>query len=54
MRTEYTELFLKDLKALKSTPYYIKIRQLCFDEIPQLNAWNQIRHLRKMEGFVEI
>ena len=51
MRTEYTQPFLKDLKALKSTPYYTKIKSLCFDVIPLLPNWTQIQHLKKMEGF---
>ena len=51
MRIEYTELFIKDLKALKSTPYDGKIRSLCFDAIPQLTSWREIRHLKKMEGY---
>lgn len=51
MRTIYTELFLKDLKTLKSTPYYTRIRVLCFDSIPELQSWREINHLKKMEGY---
>ncbi len=51
MRTEYTQHFLKDLKALKSTPFYAKIQYLCFESIPLLPNWTHIEHLKKMEGF---
>jgi mRNA-degrading endonuclease RelE of RelBE toxin-antitoxin system len=46
----YAESFLKDLKALKSTPYYKRIKALCFDELPAATAMQQIKNLKKIEG----
>ena len=52
MQVEYTDQFVKDLKALRSTPYYAKIRKITFDTIPLLDSWIEIPHLKKMEGFI--
>lgn len=37
MNIEYLPSFLKDLKALKSTPVFEQIKGLVFDEIPNLS-----------------
>ena len=47
----YADTFLKDLSALKSTPYYKKIKSICFDELPQCVNVTHIRNLKKMEGY---
>lgn len=44
---KYSETFLKDLNALKSTPYYKKIKSVCFDELPQCTNITYIRNLKK-------
>ncbi len=36
MKNEYKPSFLKDLKALKSTPSFETIKALAFTEIPNL------------------
>ncbi len=46
----YAETFLKDLKLLKSTPYYSKIKKVCFTELPAYSDIKEIRNLKKLEG----
>jgi len=48
---EYAEEFLKDLKKLKSTPYYLPIKALCFDQIPSLKSPTEISSLKKLKGY---
>lgn len=36
MKTEYLPSFIKDLKVLKDTHYYAKIKTLVFGDIPNL------------------
>lgn len=50
MNTEYLPSFLKDLKALKSTPVFESIRTLVFEEIPNLLSFEEIRNLKKLKG----
>ena len=50
---EYGETFIKDLKKLKSTPYYQKIYALCFSEIPAIKSFPEIVGLKKMEGYID-
>jgi mRNA interferase RelE/StbE len=47
----YAEEFVKDLKKLKSTPYYNPIKTLCFDQIPLLRSFAEIPSLNKLKGF---
>jgi mRNA interferase RelE/StbE len=46
--TQYLPSFIKDLKALKSTPYYETIKTLAFEEIPQLLIFEEITNLKKL------
>ena len=46
----YAESFLKDLKSLKSTPYYQKIKKVCFAELPAYSDMKEIKNLKKLEG----
>jgi mRNA interferase RelE/StbE len=49
----YADKFIKDLKNLKSTPYYQCLREFCFEEIPALNTTQEvfaINHIKKLEG----
>jgi len=50
MKVEYLPSFLKDLKALKSTPSYSAIRNLVFQEIPNCSSFEEIRGLKKKIG----
>jgi mRNA-degrading endonuclease RelE of RelBE toxin-antitoxin system len=50
LEVTYSESFLKDLKILKSTPYYQKIKKICFNELPACSAIKEIRNLKKLEG----
>ncbi|KPQ38679.1 MAG: type II toxin-antitoxin system RelE family toxin [Phormidium sp.] len=50
MKTEYKPSFLKDLKALKSTPRFETIKALAFTEIPNLLKLEEIGNLKKLKG----
>ncbi|WP_017306286.1 type II toxin-antitoxin system RelE family toxin [Spirulina subsalsa] len=50
MKTEYKPSFLKDLKALKSTPSFEAIKALAFTEIPNLLKFEEIGNLKKLKG----
>jgi hypothetical protein len=39
MKTEYLPSFIKDLKVLKDSPYYAKIKTLAFDDIPKIGKY---------------
>lgn len=49
MKTEYLPSFIKDLKALKGSPYYAKIKTLAFDDIPQLADIDEVKNLKKLK-----
>ena len=49
MKTEYLPGFIKDLKALKGTSYYVRIKTLAFDDIPQLADINEVKNLKKLK-----
>ncbi len=54
IKTLYEKKFLKDLKNLKSSPYFAKIRDFCFEEVEKcenIEAVLQLPNIRKMEGF---
>ena len=51
MNTEYQPTFLKDMKALKSTPYFEAIKSLVFEEIPNLSTFEEIKNLKKLVGY---
>lgn len=48
MNTQYLSSFIKDLKALKSTPYYETIKVLAFEEIPQISNFEEISNPKAM------
>lgn len=50
MNTEYLPGFVKDLKALKSTPSYGAITKLVFEEIPQRSSIEEISNLEKLKA----
>ncbi len=51
MNTEYLPSFVKDLKALKTTPIYKSIKELVFEEVPNLSRIEDIRNLKKLKGY---
>lgn len=51
MNTQYLPSFLKDLKALKSTPAYDSIRMLAFETIPNCPSLEEVRNLTKLIGY---
>jgi mRNA interferase RelE/StbE len=48
---QYLPSFIKDLKALKSTPYYETIKTLVFEEIPQILTFEEITNIKKLQGY---
>lgn len=50
MITEYLPSFLKDIKALKSTPEFTSIKALVFEEIRDIPDFEDIRNLKKLKG----
>jgi mRNA interferase RelE/StbE len=51
VNTEYLPSFLKDLKALRSTPVYVLIKTLVFETIPKFSSLEEIRNLTKLTGY---
>ncbi|MFN0037079.1 MAG: type II toxin-antitoxin system RelE family toxin [Saprospiraceae bacterium] len=47
---EYASRFVKDLKGLRGTPAFQKIKDLCFETIPNMDSLEEIPHFAKMEG----
>jgi mRNA-degrading endonuclease RelE of RelBE toxin-antitoxin system len=50
MEVNYLPSFVRDLKALKRSPIYPKLKQLTFQDIPSYEAIEQIAHLKKLRG----
>lgn len=50
MKTNYLPTFIKDIKALKSTPFYSTIKTLVFQEILTYRNLNEIGNLKKLKG----
>ncbi|MUH01527.1 type II toxin-antitoxin system RelE/ParE family toxin [Scytonema sp. UIC 10036] len=42
---------MKDLKALKSTPYFESIKALVFEEIPEILTFEEITNLKKLKNY---
>jgi mRNA-degrading endonuclease RelE of RelBE toxin-antitoxin system len=41
--------FIKDLKALKSTPVFESVKSLVFDEIPGYSSLDEISNIKKLK-----
>jgi mRNA-degrading endonuclease RelE of RelBE toxin-antitoxin system len=41
--------FIKDLKALKSTPVYESVKSFVFEEIPSYSSLDEISNLKKLK-----
>jgi mRNA-degrading endonuclease RelE of RelBE toxin-antitoxin system len=50
MKTEYLPTFIKDLKALKSTPVYRTIKNLTFQYILACQNLSDISNIKKLKG----
>lgn len=50
MKTEYLPSFTKDLKKLKKTSIYSKIKALVFQTIPDYQNIAEIDNLKKIKG----
>ena len=42
---------IKDLKALKSTPYYESIKKFTFEEIIEISSFEEITNIKKLQGY---
>lgn len=51
MNVEYLPSFVKDLKALKSTPVFEKVKTLVFEEIPGCTSLEEVRTLTKLTDY---
>ncbi len=51
MKIEYLPSFVKDLKALKSTPVFESIKALVFEEIPNTSSFDDLANLKKLKGY---
>jgi len=51
MTIEYSARFIKDLKALKGTPSFEKIKTLAFEFVTTIDLPDQIPHFSKLEGY---
>lgn len=50
MKTKYQPTFIKDLKALKSTSVFQKIKTLVFEEIPKLESLDGLSNLKRLKS----
>ena len=50
MKTEYLSSFIKDLKKLKNTPIYSKIKLCAFKTIPKCQNIIEIKNIKKIKG----
>jgi len=50
VKTEYLLTFVKDLKALKSTPVYTMIKNLAFRDIVAHKNLSDISNIKKLKG----
>jgi mRNA-degrading endonuclease RelE of RelBE toxin-antitoxin system len=51
MTTEYSARFIKDLKALRGTPPFAKIKKIAFETIVEIDHFENIPHISKLEGY---
>ncbi len=50
MKTEYLPTFIKELKALKSTPVYTSIKNFAFQDILTCQNLSDISNIKKIKG----
>ncbi len=49
MKTEYLPGFIKDLKMLKGSPYFEKVKTLVFDDIPKLLEIGEVKNVKRLK-----
>lgn len=49
MKVEYLPSFIKDLKSLKSSPSYGRIKALVFENVPSYDRLENIPNLKKLK-----
>lgn len=49
MKVEYLPSFVKDLKSLKGSSAYQRIKTLVFDDIPTYDSLEKIRNVKKLK-----
>ncbi|MFH7243420.1 MAG: type II toxin-antitoxin system RelE/ParE family toxin [Spirulina sp.] len=49
MKVKYLPSFIKDLKSLKSSPSYRRIKTLVFEDLPSYDHLEQIPNLKKLK-----
>jgi len=50
VEVNYLPSFVRDLKALKKSPIYPKLKKLAFQDVPSYEAITQIAELKKLRG----
>ncbi len=50
MKVLYREAFLKDLKKLKGTHYYDKIKKLVFQTLPDVNSLSDVMGIKALKN----
>ncbi len=50
MQVSYRQLFLKDLKKLKSQPIYKRIKTLTFETLPNAANLESLTNIKAMKG----
>ena len=50
MKTEYLSSFVKDLKKIKNTLIYPKLKLLAFKTIPKCQNITEIKNIKKIKG----
>lgn len=51
MNIEYSSRFIKDLKSLKGTPSFDKIKTLVFEFAATIGSPDELPHFSKLEGY---
>lgn len=51
MNVSYLPSFIKDLKSLRSTPYYESIKSIAFEEILSTTNFASIKNVKKLQGY---
>ena len=50
MKANYLPTFVKDIKALKSSPYYSTIKNVVFEEILTYQQLSEMVNVKKLKG----
>ena len=53
MKVEYLPAFIKDIKSLKSSPIYAKVKIFAFEEILLCENLSEVGNIKKLKGEVD-